>query len=162
MTREELEEQIERAVTGFSELDGVADEVAEALVGEGFLSYDDLSVIEPENLMEMGDLTEEQVDHIVTQAEAKAEEAEQAALAERRRQREQERIERATREAEELERSKEEAAQAEAAAQSEAAGEEQLGEPGASGDSPITADASEGDASEGDASEGNRQMGRLR
>ncbi len=65
MTREELEEQIERAVTGFSELDGVEDQVAEALVGEGFLSYDDLSVIEPSNLMEMGSLTEEQVDHIV-------------------------------------------------------------------------------------------------
>ncbi len=107
MTREELEEQIERAVTGFSELDGVEDNVAEALVGEGFLSYDDLSVIEPSNLMEMGNLTEEQVDHIVNQAEAKAEEAEQAALAERRRQREQDRIERATREAEELEKAKE-------------------------------------------------------
>ena len=114
MTRDELEEQIERAVTGFAELDGVADEVAEALVGEGFLSYDDLSVIEPQNLMEMGDLTEEQVDHIVDQAETKAEEAEQAAIAERRRQREQERIDRATQEAEELERSKE-AAEAAAA-----------------------------------------------
>ncbi len=39
MTREELEEQIERAVGGFSALDGVEDDVAEALVGEGFLSY---------------------------------------------------------------------------------------------------------------------------
>jgi N utilization substance protein A len=87
MTRDELEEQIERAVIGFSELDGVEDEVAEALVGEGYLSYDDLSVIEPDALMEMGGLTEEQVDAIVVQAEAKAEEAEQAAATERRRQR---------------------------------------------------------------------------
>ena len=57
MTREELEEQIERAVVGFSELEGVEDELAEMLVGEGFLSYDDLSVIEPPDLMEMGYLT---------------------------------------------------------------------------------------------------------
>ena len=92
MTREELEEQIERAVMGYSALDGVSDELAEALVGEGFLSYDDLSVIEPEDLMQMGELTAEQVDHIVEQTEARAEEAERAAAEERRRQREQERL----------------------------------------------------------------------
>ena len=40
-------------------------EVAERLVGEGFLSYDDLSVIEPEDLMEMGELSAEVVDAIV-------------------------------------------------------------------------------------------------
>ncbi|MCA9263809.1 MAG: transcription termination factor NusA, partial [Planctomycetales bacterium] len=39
MTRDELEEQIERAVTGFSALSGVEPEVAEALVAEGYLSY---------------------------------------------------------------------------------------------------------------------------
>lgn len=88
MTREELDEQIERAVTGYSELDGVEDSLAEKLVGEGFLSYDDLSVIEPDALMAMGELTAEQADHIVAQAEARAEEAEKAAVDERRRQRE--------------------------------------------------------------------------
>ena len=82
----------ERAVMGFSELEGVEPEVAEALVGEGFLSYDDLSVIEPDDLMAMGDLTEEQVDKIVSQAEEKAEEAEVAAKEERQRQRERERL----------------------------------------------------------------------
>lgn len=94
MTREELEDQIERAVLGFSELDGVSDELAEALVGEGYLSYDDLSVIEPDDLMQMGELTAEQVDHIVGQAEARAEAAEAAAEAERRRQRELDRLQR--------------------------------------------------------------------
>ena len=39
--------------------------VAERLGGEGFLSYDDLSVIEPDDLMEMGGLSAEQVDAIV-------------------------------------------------------------------------------------------------
>ena len=57
MTREELEEQIEQAVVGFSAIEGVSEELAERLVGEGFLSYDDLSVIEPDDLMEMGRLT---------------------------------------------------------------------------------------------------------
>jgi transcription termination/antitermination protein NusA len=100
MTREELDEQIERAVGGFSALEGVDGNLAEKLVGEGFLSYDDLSVIEPDALMEMGGLPLEQVDKIVLQAEAKAEEAEAAATEERRRQREQERIEAATKELE--------------------------------------------------------------
>ncbi len=103
MTQDELQEQIESAVAGFSAIEGVSDELAERLVGEGFLSYDDLSVIEPDDLMEMGQLSQEQVDLIVGQADMKAEEAEQAAAAERRRLREQERIERATAEAEALE-----------------------------------------------------------
>ncbi|HEV3340716.1 MAG TPA: transcription termination factor NusA [Pirellulales bacterium] len=100
MTREELDEQIERAVGGFSSLEGVDENLAEKLVGEGFLSYDDLSVIEPDALTEMGGLSLEQVDKIVLQAEAKAEEAEAAATEERRRQRERERIEAATKELE--------------------------------------------------------------
>ncbi len=88
MTADELEEQIERAVSGFSTLEGVTEELAQALVEQGYLSYDDLSVIEPEALKEMGGLSDEQVDRIVEQAETRAEEAEEAAAAERRRQRE--------------------------------------------------------------------------
>jgi N utilization substance protein A len=103
MTQEELQEQIESAVAGFASIEGVSEEVAERLVGEGFLSYDDLSVIEPEDLMEMSGLPLEVVDRIIEQAEAKAEEAEQAAAAERRRMKEQERIERATAELEAME-----------------------------------------------------------
>ncbi len=60
------------------------------------MSYDDLSVIEPDALMEMGELNEEQATAIVEQADAKAKEAEQAAALERRRQREQDRIDAAT------------------------------------------------------------------
>jgi N utilization substance protein A len=96
MTREELDEQIEQAVGGFSQLEGVDENLSEKLVGEGFLSYDDLSVIEPDALMEMGGLSEEQVQAIVAQAEVKAEEAEHAAAEQRRRQREQEKIAAAT------------------------------------------------------------------
>jgi N utilization substance protein A len=99
MTQEELAESIERAVTGFSELDGVEFEVAEKLVEEGFLSYDDLSVIEPDALMEMGGLSAETVDTIVSQSEVKAGEAEAAAAEQRRRQREQERLDEAAKRA---------------------------------------------------------------
>ena len=96
MTREELDEQIERAVGGFCTIEGVDESLAEKLVGEGFLSYDDLSIIEPDSLMEMSGLTEEQVESITTQAEARAQEAEVAAAEERRRQREQQRIDAVT------------------------------------------------------------------
>lgn len=106
MTQEELEEQIERAVAGFSSLEGVTEDVANRLVGEGFLSYDDLSVIEPDALMEMGELTAEQVDAIVALAEERALEAEEAAAQERRRQKEQERLTKADAEADAAEAKK--------------------------------------------------------
>ncbi|NOZ38860.1 MAG: transcription termination factor NusA [Planctomycetes bacterium] len=92
MTQDELAESIDRAVGGFSELDGLEVEVAERLVEEGFLSYDDLSIIEPDALMEMGGLTEEQVDIIVNQAEARAEVAEAEANEARKLKREQDRL----------------------------------------------------------------------
>jgi N utilization substance protein A len=92
MTADELDDQIERAVAGFSVLDGVDDQLAQQLVEQGYLSYDDLSVIEPDAMMEMGGLTAEQVDAIVAQAEEKAEDAERAAAEERRRQKEQAKI----------------------------------------------------------------------
>lgn len=93
MTQEELEEQIEGAVAGYCKLDGVDEELANRLVGEGYLSYDDLSVIEPDDLMEMGGLDEEQVDHIVNQAEEEAAKAEAIAEEKKRLQREQARLE---------------------------------------------------------------------
>jgi N utilization substance protein A len=92
MTRDELESNIEQAVLGFSRLDGCEESLAEKLVGEGFLTYDELSIIEPDDLMEMGELTAEQADQLIAQAEQMAQEAEVAAALERRRQREQERI----------------------------------------------------------------------
>ncbi len=93
MTQEELGQQIDRAVAGFSKLEGITEDLAVQLVEQGFMSYDDLSIIEPDQLMAMGNLSAEAVDRIVEQAEVKAEEAERVAAQERRRQREQERIE---------------------------------------------------------------------
>lgn len=147
MTQEELEEQIERAVAGFSSLEGVTEEVANRLVGEGFLSYDDLSVIEPDAFMEMSELTAEQVDAIVAQAEERALEAEEAAAQERRRQKEQERLTKADAEADAAEAKKMAAAggipagapvAADAAASEPATqnGNEHAGEAGAEASSP--------------------------
>lgn len=103
MTREELDEQIGRAVQGYSAIEGVDEALAEKLVGEGFLSYDDLSIIEPDALMEMGSLTEDQALVITEKAESMAAEAEVAAAEERRRQREQDRIAKATADADAIE-----------------------------------------------------------
>ncbi len=69
MTQEELDEQLSRAVQAFSEVPNCKAELAENLVAQGFLSFDDLSVIEPDQLAEMGGLTEEQCDSIVGFAE---------------------------------------------------------------------------------------------
>jgi len=99
MTGRELEEQIERAVAAFSQIDGMTDEIAQSLVEQGYLSYDDLSVIEPDLFMEMSGLSEEQVDQIVEAAEQMAEEAEEAAAEERRARKEREQIQREAEEA---------------------------------------------------------------
>ncbi len=92
MTQEELAQAIDRAVTGFKSLEGVSQDLAERLVEEGFLSYDDLSIIEPDALMAMGGLSEETANIIVEQAEERAEVAEAAAAEARRQKREQERL----------------------------------------------------------------------
>ena len=78
MTRDDLEGLLEKTLTGYLEIDGMTEVLADQLVGEGFLSFDDLSIIEPEDLMELGQLTEEEAAHIIDQAEALAETEEQA------------------------------------------------------------------------------------
>lgn len=142
MTREELEEQLENALVGFTQIDGIDEELADRLVGEGFLTYDDLSIIEPDDLMEMGGLTREQVDHIVEQAEERAEAAEKAAEQERRRQREQERREAAeAAEAAEASRAAEAIEAVEAAADSAA---EEQDNPEPDGEQPSQENPAEG------------------
>ena len=77
MTREELEADLEKAVEGYGLIEGINSDLADRLVGEGFLSFDDLSIIEPNDLMQMGDLTEEAANAIIEQAERYAEQEEQ-------------------------------------------------------------------------------------
>lgn len=79
MTASELEEQIERAIGSYMELEGMTEDLAQRLVEQGYLSYDDLSLIEPDYLMEMGGMSAEQVELIVEQADQRVEEAERMA-----------------------------------------------------------------------------------
>ncbi len=115
MTQAELESQIDRAVSGFCDIDGVNEDLANQLVGEGYLSYDDLSVIEPSDLIAMGELSEEDVDKIVDEAEKRALVAEKRAEEEKKLRKQQQAIEKAAEEA----RAKEEAAQKAAQRQAE-------------------------------------------
>lgn len=69
MTAEEFDEQIEGATRDFAGLRGVSDRLASQLVERGYLSFEDLSVIEPGILKEMGGLTHQQADSIIDQAE---------------------------------------------------------------------------------------------
>ncbi|MGO9465120.1 MAG: transcription termination factor NusA [Isosphaeraceae bacterium] len=74
MTAEELDEVIEKAVKAFEKIEVVDVELAERLVEQGILSYDDLSVMEISDLVNtIEGLTEEQAVQIVTQAETFAE-----------------------------------------------------------------------------------------
>lgn len=75
MTSEELDELIEKAVVAFTKIDGVDTELAEKLVEQGILSFDDLSVMEIPDLVNTIDgLTEEGAMEIVARAEVIAEE----------------------------------------------------------------------------------------
>ena len=75
MTSEELDELIEKAVVGFARIDGVDTELAEKLVEQGILSYDDLSVMEIADLVNtIEGLTEEHAMEIVARSEVLAEE----------------------------------------------------------------------------------------
>ena len=75
MTAEELDEVIEKAVKTFEKIEGVDTELAERLVEQGILSFDDLSVMEIADLVNtIEGLSEEQATEIVSQAETLAEE----------------------------------------------------------------------------------------
>ncbi len=75
MTSEELDELIEKAVVSFTRIDGVDTNLAEKLVEQGILSYDDLSVMEIDDLVNtIEDLNEELAVEIVGRAEVLAEE----------------------------------------------------------------------------------------
>jgi len=79
MTREELDQQLDSSVRAFSTIPQLSEDLAEALVSQGFFSFEDLSVIEPDHLQELSGLPAEECDLIVAQAEVEAEREEQEA-----------------------------------------------------------------------------------
>lgn len=73
MTRQELDEQLESSVSAFSSIPNVTEELAENLVAQGFFSFDDLSIIEPDQLAELGGgLSPAVVDDIIAHADDEA------------------------------------------------------------------------------------------
>jgi len=88
MTQESLDEQLDISIEAFSVVPEMAPELIEKLVAEGFFTFDDLSVIEPDQLAELGGLTQEQCDTIVDFADTESlriEEEERLAAEERKR-----------------------------------------------------------------------------
>jgi transcription termination/antitermination protein NusA len=59
MTLDELNEGIERAEGWFGRIPGMSSELVEAFITEGFLSFDDLTFMEPAELAELGGIDEE-------------------------------------------------------------------------------------------------------
>jgi transcription termination/antitermination protein NusA len=87
MNQKKLDEQLNKSVGMFSAIPEISEELAESLVEQGFFTFDDLSVIEPDQLAELGGLTAEQCESIIAYADeaaAKAEEEERRAIAEGR------------------------------------------------------------------------------
>src|SRR2546428_8500196 len=69
MTLDELNEGIERAVGWFQQIPHVSDDLVEILITEGFMSYIDVTFIEPTDLAELGTVTVEQAEEIIQYAE---------------------------------------------------------------------------------------------
>lgn len=69
MTHEELAEGLERAERWFAQLPNVTEDHVQAMIGEGFLSYNDLSFIDGQELTLFTDLTLEQANEVIEYAE---------------------------------------------------------------------------------------------
>src|SRR5262249_42754158 len=78
MTHDELNESIDRAVTWFSDIPNIQAEQVEALIEEGFLSFDDLTFLETYEMAELLGTTEEEAEELIAFAEERAEKAEGA------------------------------------------------------------------------------------
>src|SRR5215831_3612695 len=77
MTHDELNEGIEKAENWFRQIPNVTPEMVEAFIEEGFLSYDDLTFLEPAQLAELAGVTEDQAEEMIAYAEEAAERVEE-------------------------------------------------------------------------------------
>jgi N utilization substance protein A len=77
MTHDELTEGIDRATGWFLQIPNVTDEMVETFIEEGFLSYDDLTFLEPAQLGELAGMGEEAADDVIAFAEEAAEQVEE-------------------------------------------------------------------------------------
>src|SRR5205807_7135430 len=65
MTLDELNQSIERAEGWFRQIPGIADALVETFIEEGFLSFDDLTFLEPAQMGELAGITEEQAEDLI-------------------------------------------------------------------------------------------------
>lgn len=72
MTQALLDQQLDKSIEAFCVAPGVTPELAENLVSQGFFSFDDLSVIEPDQLVEMSGLSAADCDRIIEYADAES------------------------------------------------------------------------------------------
>lgn len=88
MTQDLLDQQLDKSIEAFCVIPQVTAELAENLVSQGFFTFDDLSVIEPDQLAEIGGLSEEDCDKIVEYADRESQriEAEEKIAADLRKQ----------------------------------------------------------------------------
>jgi N utilization substance protein A len=77
MTHEEYNEELVKAEDWFRQIPDIQDETVEAFIEEGFLSYDDLTFLEPAQLAELGGVTEDMAEEIIEFAEEAAERVEE-------------------------------------------------------------------------------------
>jgi N utilization substance protein A len=79
MTHDEYNDSIDRAENWFRQLPGITDEAVEGLIVEGFMSYTDLTFLDPPQLSEMIGVQEDTAEEMIACAEEWAEEAEEQA-----------------------------------------------------------------------------------
>src|SRR5262249_24714712 len=79
MTHDEYNDGIDRAVKWVNQLPGMTNEMVEALITEGYLSYTDLPFLDAPGLMEIIPVDEETADEMIACAEEWADEAEEQA-----------------------------------------------------------------------------------
>lgn len=79
MTHDEYNDSIDRAENWFRQLPGITDEAVEGLIVEGFMSYTDLTFLDPPQLSEMIGVGEDTAEEMIACAEEWAEEAEEQA-----------------------------------------------------------------------------------
>ncbi len=73
MTADELGTAIERADANFSNLPGATPELVEALIEQGFLSFEDIAVLTPAELIDMGGMDEDTAAEMIAYADEEAE-----------------------------------------------------------------------------------------
>jgi transcription termination/antitermination protein NusA len=73
MTHDEYASGIERAEGWFRQIPNATDQMVESLIEEGFLSYDDLTFLEADQLAELAGVTEDIAEEMIIHAEEAAE-----------------------------------------------------------------------------------------